>query len=73
MNLTSIHERYPDNVRILKFYSAKKEKIVWQFIPWKEIINNYDVVFVSGNPRVLSDAVFATYLRIVGKKGELNH
>lgn len=68
MNLTSIHERYPDNVSIVKFYSAKKEKIVWQFIPWKEIINNYDVVFVSGNPRVLSDAVFATYLRLIGKK-----
>lgn len=68
INLASIHERYPDNVSIVKFYSAKKEKIVWKFIPWNEIINNYDVVFVSGNPRDLSDAVFATYLRLVGKK-----
>ena len=68
INLPSIHERYPDNVNIVKFISAKKEKIVWQFIPWKEIINCYDVVFVNGNPRVLSDAIFATYLRLIGKK-----
>lgn len=68
MNLTSIHERYPNNVSIVKSYSTKKEKIVWKFIPWNEIINNYDVVFVDGNPRDLSDVVFATYLRLAGRK-----
>ena len=36
-------------------------------MPWKELINNYDVIFVSGNPRVISDLVFATYLRIFKK------
>jgi glycosyltransferase involved in cell wall biosynthesis len=68
INLISIHDRYPENVKTVKFLSARKERIVWKFIPWKEIINNNDVVFVSGNPRDLSDAVFATFLRLFGKK-----
>ena len=68
MNLISIHEQYKDNVKIIKYISAKKEKIAWQFLPWREIINDFDVVFIDGNPRVLSDALFATYLRIINKK-----
>lgn len=68
MNLLSIHKQYPRNVKIIKFISAKKEKIVWQFLPWKEIITKYDVVFISGNPRVLSDVVLGTLLRLMGKR-----
>ncbi len=68
MNLISIHEHYPLNVKIISFLSAKKEKIVWQFLPWKEIITKYDVVFVSGNPRVLSDVVLGTLLRLMRKR-----
>jgi len=68
MNLLSIHKQYPRNIKIIKFISAKKEKIVWQFLPWKEIITKYDVVFVSGNPRVLSDVVLGTLLRLMGKR-----
>ena len=68
MNLLSIHKQYPSNVKIIKFISAKKEKIVWQFLPWTEIITKYDVVFVSGNPRVLSDVVLGTLLRLMGKR-----
>ncbi len=68
MNLHSIHERYPDNVRIVNFISVKEEKIVWQYIPWREIINNNDVIFINGNPRVLSDFLFANYLRLTGGK-----
>ncbi len=68
MNLLSIHKQYPRNIKIIKFISAKKEKIVWQFLPWKEIITKYDVVFISGNPRVLSDVVLGTLLRLMGKR-----
>ena len=68
MNLLSIHKQYPSNVKIIKFISAKKEKIVWQFLPWTEIITKYDVVFISGNPRVLSDVVLGTLLRLMGKR-----
>ena len=52
VNVTSIHEKYGDRVKIIKFISAKKEKLAWQFLPWCEIFKNYDLVFVGGNPRV---------------------
>ncbi|WP_418637605.1 glycosyltransferase [Winogradskyella sp.] len=68
MNFISIHKKYPKNVKIIKYLSAKKEKLVWQFVPMREIIKKFDVVFVAGNPRVLSDVAFGTYLRIMQKK-----
>lgn len=68
MNFNSIHERYPDNIRIIKYISAEKEQIAWQFLPWHEIIAEFDVVFVSGNPRVVSDFLFSTYLRLINKR-----
>ena len=66
-NISSIHTQYPMNVQIINHWSFKNEKIVWQFIPWKKIIRNYDIIFVSGNPRVISDFLFATYLRLIKK------
>lgn len=68
MNLVSIHKDYPDNIHIVKFLSAKKEKIVWQFIPWKKIIKEFDVVFVDGNPRNLSHALFASFCLFFNKR-----
>lgn len=68
MNLKTIHNKYPNNVKLLKFISAQREKVVWQFLPWKEILRDYDVVFVDGNPRVLSDVLLATYLQLFRKK-----
>lgn len=66
-NLKPIHEKYGERIKIVKFISAKKEKIVWQFLPWREIFTSYDVVFVSGNPRVLSDVLISIVLFIRGK------
>lgn len=67
MNLKTIHNKYPNNVQLLKFISAKREKLSWQFIPWKKVLSDYDVVFIEGNPRNISHALFATYLRIIHK------
>lgn len=68
INLVSIHSDYPKNVHIVNYFSAKNEKIVWQFIPWFNILRHYDLVFVSGNPRVISDVLFGTFCRITNKK-----
>ena len=68
MNIIPIHKNYDGNVRIVKFISAKNEKISWQFLPWIEIIKKYDVVYVSGNPRCLSDLFFSVFLKIIGKR-----
>ena len=68
MNLTSIHEKYGERIKIIEFWSANKEKIVWQFLPWREIAHEYDTVFVLGNPRILSSLIFASGMRLIGKK-----
>lgn len=68
VNLKTIHHKYPRNVQLLKFYSAKQERLSWQFIPWKEILTDYDVVFVAGNPRNLSHALLASLLKLCRKK-----
>jgi len=67
-NLKTIHSKYPNNVTILKSFTAKGEKIAWQFIPWRKCLSDYDVVFVHGNPRYLSHAMLATVMRLMRKK-----
>lgn len=68
LNLKTIHGKYPNNVKLIKFFSAKREQLVWQFLPWREILGSYDVVFVMGNPRVLSDVVFGILLKLFRRK-----
>lgn len=64
----TIHGKYLDNVTLIKYISARNEKIVWQFLPWRQIISESDVIFIGGNPRVLSDVVLGIFLRLIGKK-----
>lgn len=66
-NLKSIHEKYGENVKIVKHLSANKEMIVWQFIPWRSIFSDYDVVFIEGNPRMLSNVLMSFILHIFNK------
>ena len=68
MNLKSIHNKYSSNVKLLKFISIKREKLAWQFIPWSEILNGYDVIFIMGNPRALSNVLFGSFLSLFRKK-----
>lgn len=68
MNLNLIHDQYPNNVKLVRFLCAKREKICWQFLPFYEIFTKYDVVFVDGNPRQVSHFVLATLLRLFRKK-----
>lgn len=67
-NLKTIHDKYPENVVIVKSFTAKNERIAWQNLPWKECMSGYDVVFVEGNPRYLSHAILATLMKIFRKR-----
>ncbi|OGO29003.1 MAG: hypothetical protein A2W33_07365 [Chloroflexi bacterium RBG_16_52_11] len=67
-NLKTIHDQYPENVVLVKSFTAKNEKIVWQSLPWRECLTGYDVVFVEGNPRYLSHAILATLMKIFRKR-----
>lgn len=68
LNLKTIHERYPNNVKLVKFLCAEREKIGFQFLPFYNIISNYDVVVVDGNPRQVSHFLLATFCKLIGKK-----
>src|SRR5215204_3301432 len=65
MNLRTIHDRYGSRVTLVKSFSAAGEALAWQFLPWRQILFHYDVVFVAGNPRVVSHALAATLLRLL--------
>lgn len=67
LNLITIHKKFPINVHLVKHISLEKEKLVWQFLPFKKIFCEYDIIFVDGNPRNLSHFLFATFLRIFQK------
>jgi len=67
MNLRTIHEKYPERVRLVGALSLRNEALAWQRLPWRRILFGYDVVFVNGNPRVVSHAVAATLLRLLGR------
>jgi glycosyltransferase involved in cell wall biosynthesis len=67
-NLKTIHNLFPNNVILVPSLTAKNEEIVWQSIPWREILNDYDVVFVEGNPRYITHAILATLMKLFRKK-----
>jgi glycosyltransferase involved in cell wall biosynthesis len=65
MNVRPIHDRYPGRVNVVKAITAKGEAFAWQFTPWRTLLFGYDVVFVDGNPRAMSQALTATLLRLL--------
>ena len=68
MNVRPIHSRYPDRVKLVKAISGRREAIAWQFTPWRAVLFDYDVVFVDGNPRIVSQALIATVLRLFRRR-----
>lgn len=63
-NVQTIHDRYPKQVTALRARGLNGRMCMWQPLPWRELLD-YDVVFVDGNPRVLSHALAATLLRLL--------
>jgi glycosyltransferase involved in cell wall biosynthesis len=63
-NVEPIHDRYPDRIKLVRSVGWRGEALVWQFTPWRALLT-YDVVFVDGNPRILSHALTATLLRLL--------
>lgn len=68
MNLKYVHSKYPNNCKLVKCISINREKLAWQFIPCSEILNDYDVIFIMGNPRILSNVLFGSFLSLFQKK-----
>jgi len=62
-----ISNQYSNNVKYVKHVSTKDGSFTWQFLPFLKIFFDYDVVVISGNPRVISDFFLGILLRLLGK------
>lgn len=68
MNLNLVHDKFKNNVTLVKVISLQKEKLSWQFLPVIKIFRCYDTIFFYGNPRVLSNFILATLFKLLGKR-----
>lgn len=68
VNLNLVHEKFKNNITLIKYISLRKEKLAWQFVPFIKLLTEYDIIFIYGNPRVLSSVFGSLILRVVGKK-----
>lgn len=68
LNVLSVHNLYSDNVNLINFYSNNKYKILIQKLPFFNLKNQYDILIFDGNPRHLTQVIFATILRMLGKR-----
>ncbi|WP_027379828.1 glycosyltransferase family 4 protein [Chryseobacterium daeguense] len=62
--LKTIHQKYPDNVVVVKFIDFFNEKANIQLLPFFKILNKYDTVFIDGNPRYISHYVLANIFKL---------
>jgi glycosyltransferase involved in cell wall biosynthesis len=68
VNLTLVHDRFPDRITVVPAWSTHRERVVWQRLPWRSLLSQFDVLFVVGNPRMLSSVVFAFVASVVGRR-----
>ena len=68
MNLELIDKEFGKSAVRSPFWSLSREKLAWQFLPFRRLLRNFDVYFFYGNPRVLSNVIYATIFKLLGKK-----
>jgi glycosyltransferase involved in cell wall biosynthesis len=68
MNLQTAHHEFPGRVTLVRSISLKREVLGWQRLPWRKLQTAFDVVFVLGNPRIMSNVLLAGMLRSRGRR-----
>ena len=68
LNIPSVHRELKGNVVELRSIGLSSEKLVWQRLPLRKLLTDFDVIFLYGNPRVISGVVWGGLLRVLGKK-----
>ena len=67
-DIETIHHHYPFHVDLVKTISMGNDILSWQFLPYKKILNKFDVYVLTGNPRNISNIILSIVLRSMGKK-----
>lgn len=66
-NLALVHDRFADHVTIVPSACLNGERLGWQWLPWRRLLTAYDVLFVYGNPRIVSNVALASLARALGR------
>lgn len=67
-NMVSIHDKYPDHIITVSYKSIFNNTLTWHFLPYNLIRRNFDVFVFGGNPRSVSQLLFAIYLKLLNKQ-----
>lgn len=67
MNLRTVHAELGPQVEVVPAWTLKRERAGWQRLPCKRLMRDFDIYFISGNPRVLSNLIVGTALRLLGR------
>ena len=68
MNLECVHDNYPENINIIRCTGLVRDVIAFQHVPVKRLYDEFDVIFFAGNPRVVSNVLWSSMLRLLGKR-----
>jgi glycosyltransferase involved in cell wall biosynthesis len=66
-NLKLIHHEFRDHVTLVPFWGSEKG-LVWQQLPVRRLWRDYDAYVFYGNPRVISNVLWATIFRLLGRR-----
>jgi glycosyltransferase involved in cell wall biosynthesis len=66
-NLELIDHEFAEHVTILPFWGSERG-LVWQQLPLRRLWRQYDAYVFYGNPRVLSNVLWATLFRLLGRR-----
>lgn len=67
MTLKLVHDQFRDHVTLVTSLCMKREWLGWQRLPWRRLLSSFDVLFVLGNPRIVSNVVLASLARGLSK------
>ena len=67
VDLKTVESHFQKNVKLVKYWISGQEKIGWQFLPFSKLIK-FNVVFIYGNPRIISNVVWSFVLKLFNCK-----
>jgi len=66
-NLELIDHEFAEHVTLVPFW-GRERGLVWQQLPLRHLWHEYDAYVFYGNPRVLSNVLWATLFRLLGRR-----